>query len=99
MASRTVVINVVSKTGGAKAGIGGLNKQMKSLDGASGDFQFAAAAACFGMLLRDSEHKGESTYDLVLELARSGKGDDPHGYRGEFVKLVELAKSIRGRRR
>jgi Ca-activated chloride channel family protein len=71
----------------------------KSLDGASGDFQFAAAAACFGMLLRDSEHKGESTYDLVLELARSGRGEDPHGYRGEFVKLVELAESIRGRRR
>ena len=71
----------------------------KSLVGASGDFRFAAAAACFGMLLRDSEHKGESTCDLVLELARSGKGDDPHGYRGEFVKLVELAKSFRKRSR
>jgi Ca-activated chloride channel family protein len=66
----------------------------ESLEGASGDFRFAAAVACFGMLLRDSEHKAASTCDLVLELARSGKGDDPHGYRGEFVKLVELAKSL-----
>ena len=71
----------------------------KSLDGAAGDFRFAAAVACFGMLLRNSEHQAESTYDLVLELARSGKGDDPHGYRREFVQLVELAKSIQGRRR
>jgi Ca-activated chloride channel homolog len=71
----------------------------KSLDGASGDFQFAAAVACFGMLLRNSEHRGQSTYDLVLELARFGKGDDPHGYRAEFLRLVEVAKSIQGRRR
>jgi Ca-activated chloride channel family protein len=71
----------------------------ESADSPSGDFRFAAAVACFGMLLRDSEHKGEGSYDLVLELARSGKGNDPHGYRGEFVKLVELAKSIGKRRR
>lgn len=69
-----------------------------SLDGASGDFRFAAAVACFGMLLRNSEHRGEGSYDLVVELAESGKGDDPHGYRAEFVKLVELAKAIQGRR-
>ncbi|NLS92360.1 MAG: VWA domain-containing protein [Planctomycetaceae bacterium] len=69
-----------------------------SLEGASGDFRFAAAVAGFGMLLRNSEHRGEGTYDLVVELAQSGKGDDPHGYRAEFVKLVELAKAFQGRR-
>ncbi|MHB8902546.1 MAG: YfbK domain-containing protein [Thermoguttaceae bacterium] len=70
-----------------------------SLDGATGDFRFAAAVACFGMLLRNSEHQGESSHTLDLELAQSGKGNDPHGYRSEFIKLVELAQSLQGRRR
>ena len=34
---------------------------------ASDDLQFAAAVAGFGMLLRDSPHKGNLTYDAVLE--------------------------------
>ncbi len=66
----------------------------QSLDSATDDFRFAAAVASFGMLLRNSEHRGESTCDLVLELARSGKGNDPHGYRAEFIQLVELAQSL-----
>jgi len=63
---------------------------------ASPDFQFAAAVACYGMLLRQSEHRGQSTFDLALELANAGKGDDPSGYRAEFVQLVKLAKSLSG---
>ena len=69
-----------------------------SLDGATGDFHFAAAVACFGMLLRSSEHRGDGTYELVLETAQSGKGDDPRGYRAEFVRMVELARALQGRR-
>ncbi len=68
----------------------------KTLEDASADFQFAAAVACFGMLLRDSEHKGESTFDLALKLGRAGKGQDPSGYRAEFLKLVELARALGG---
>ena len=45
------------------------------------DFQFAAAVASFGMLLRNSEYKGNPTYDAVLEIAQSALGEDPHGYR------------------
>jgi Ca-activated chloride channel family protein len=56
--------------------------------------RFAAAVAGFGMLLRDSPHKGSLSYDMVLELARSGRGSDPEGYRSEFVRLVELAKVL-----
>jgi Ca-activated chloride channel family protein len=69
----------------------------KSLEEASADFRFAVAVAGFGMLLRDSEHKGDTTFDLVLDLAQSGKGDDPSGYRGEFIQLVKLAQAIGGR--
>ena len=62
---------------------------------ATDDFQFAAAVASFGMLLRDSEHKGSSTFDAVLETAQSALGEDPHGYRGEFLELVRTAKELK----
>ncbi|MDY0168598.1 MAG: VWA domain-containing protein [Thermoguttaceae bacterium] len=68
----------------------------KSLAEASGDFQFAAAVAGLGMLLRDSEHKGTASYDLVLELAAAGLGSDAGGYRAEFLQLAGIAKSLRG---
>jgi len=66
----------------------------ETLGSASGEFKFAAAVAAFGMLLRDSPHKGNATFDSVLELARSGKGSDPWGYRGEFLHLVHKAKEL-----
>lgn len=61
------------------------------------DVQFAGAVAAFGMLLRDSEHKGEATYEQVLALARAGKGQDPEGYRAEFLRLVETASLMQQR--
>jgi Ca-activated chloride channel family protein len=61
---------------------------------ASPDFQFAAAVASFGMLLRDSEHQGDATYDAVLEIATAAKGPDAHGYRAEFLDIVRRAKAL-----
>ncbi|MCB0675653.1 MAG: DUF3520 domain-containing protein, partial [Saprospiraceae bacterium] len=58
------------------------------------NFRFAAAVASFGMLLRNSSFKGDSSFDEVLTLARGAKGSDPHGYRREFIELVELAQSL-----
>jgi Ca-activated chloride channel homolog len=55
---------------------------------------FAAAAAEFGMLLQDSAFKGEATYQQALDLARRHRGADPHGYRAEFIRLVELTKTL-----
>ncbi len=59
------------------------------------DLKFAAAVASFGMLLRESPHRGESTYDTVLQIAEQAKGDDPFGFRAEFCELVRVAKSLR----
>jgi Ca-activated chloride channel family protein len=59
-----------------------------------GEFQFAAAVAAFGMLLRKSDFAGEAGMDMVIELARQGKGDDPDGYRAEFIKLAKTAKEL-----
>jgi Ca-activated chloride channel family protein len=55
---------------------------------------FASAVAEFGMLLRQSEHKGHATWTTAQELARRYRGEDPDGYRAEFVRLVELAAAL-----
>jgi Ca-activated chloride channel homolog len=54
----------------------------------STDLAFASAVAGFGMLLRDSEHRGTLTAHDVLRLAAAGIGEDPGGYRHGFVELV-----------
>ena len=61
----------------------------------SADLRFAAAVAGFGMLLRDSEHAGTLTLDDVVSLAEAGRGDDPRGYRGEFIRLVEVSRDLK----
>ena len=60
----------------------------------SPDFKFAASVASFGMLLRNSPHKGTATFDAVLELATEGLSFDPKGRRAEFVNLVRAAKQL-----
>ncbi len=57
----------------------------------SGDMQFATAVASFGMLLRDSKHKGQANYAAVMEIAAASRGEDRHGLRGEFLELVKAA--------
>ena len=61
---------------------------------ASEDFKFAASVAAFGMILRNSPHKGSASFDSVLELAEEGVGSDRSGYRQEFLKLVEQASQL-----
>jgi Ca-activated chloride channel family protein len=68
----------------------------QTFSAASDDFQFAAAVAGFGLLLRDSQYKGNLTYDAVAELAQGGLGEVKHGYRAEFVDIVRQAESVSG---
>lgn len=56
---------------------------------ASVDLNFQMAVAMFGQLLRNSDFKGDATYQKVLELARKGLDEDKYGYRREFIRLVE----------
>ncbi|MCE9581921.1 MAG: VWA domain-containing protein [Planctomycetes bacterium] len=58
------------------------------------EFDFAASVAAFGMLLRNSPHKGQANWDLVLELAKGGAMNDPGEYRAEFVELVKEARQM-----
>ena len=60
----------------------------KSFAQAGSDFQFGASVAAFGMRLRGSEHKGNTTDRRVRDWARAGLAHDPNGDRAEFLRLV-----------
>jgi hypothetical protein len=62
---------------------------------ARGDSKFAAAVAEFGMILRDSEYKGNGSLQQVLEWAQQGKGADVNGYRADFIELVRKAQTLK----
>jgi Ca-activated chloride channel family protein len=57
----------------------------------SEDMSFAAAVAEFGMLLRESNYKGNSTRDSILSLVSDCNIADDE-YKTEFVQLVKAAK-------
>jgi Ca-activated chloride channel family protein len=61
---------------------------------ASEDLRLAAAAAGFGMLLRNSSHMGNLTYPALLELAEPLLAHDPQGYRHEFVEMIKKAHEL-----
>ena len=62
---------------------------------ASADLRFAGAVAAFGMVLRNSEFKGEATLPLVAKIAAGALGPDRGGYRAEFLDLVRKAETLR----
>ncbi|MFO7879533.1 MAG: von Willebrand factor type A domain-containing protein [Bacteroidales bacterium] len=64
-------------------------------DSNSENFNLAASIAMFGMLMRDSEFIGEGDYEQSLELARNAKGRDTHGYRQEYIGLIENAALLK----
>lgn len=59
------------------------------------DLKFAAAVAEFGMILRDSEYKGNGSLQQVIEWAQQGRGADVNGYRADFIELVRKAQTLK----
>jgi Ca-activated chloride channel family protein len=57
------------------------------------DARFATSVAAFGEILRGGKHTGQFGYDDVLRIASAARGDDPYGYRSEFLQLVRAAKT------
>jgi Ca-activated chloride channel family protein len=75
-----------------------MRKQIQTeLAQTSDRFRFSAAVAAFGQQLRGADYLRTYQYDDIRKLAQSARGKDPFGYRGEFLKLVNLADSLSGR--
>jgi Ca-activated chloride channel family protein len=66
----------------------------REFEKAEGEFQFAAAVAAWGMLLRDSPHKGSATFEQVVGWAEKGLADDVNGHRAEFIQLVRRSAEL-----
>lgn len=61
----------------------------------SENLTLAAAAASFGMVLRNSSYKGNATLSSTLTLAQSAAKNDPSGYRAELCRLIKMAQSVK----
>jgi len=68
--------------------------ERRPFDAASSDFRFAAAAASFAMLLRESPYRGATSYRQVHGWADGAKGPDEQGHRREFMRLVQKAENL-----
>ncbi len=72
--------------------------EVKEISQTSENFRFSAAVAEFGMVLRNSEFKANSSMDHLLALAQGARGTDEEGYRGEFIKLAKTARELKDMR-
>jgi Ca-activated chloride channel family protein len=64
------------------------------LDRTSDNYRFAAAVAGFGQILRGGEYTGDFDLNAVAALASGARGNDEHGYRGEFLGMVRTADAL-----
>lgn len=67
--------------------------EVRDASGIPQDTRFATAVAAFGQILRGGQYTGAYSYDDVIALAQGAKGEDPFGYRAEFINLVRIAKT------
>ncbi len=59
------------------------------------DYRWVAAMSAFGMLLRESPHKGNLTWKQVASLAEGSKGTDAEGYRTQALEMITLATKLK----
>ena len=60
----------------------------------SNNFAWASTVAEFGLLLRNSEFKGNANYEQLIEQAKNAKAEDDEGYRAEFIRLLKIAEAL-----
>ncbi|KEJ10839.1 hypothetical protein AC79_2453 [Escherichia coli 8-415-05_S4_C1] len=56
--------------------------------------RFRAAVAAYGQKLRGSEYLNNTSWQQIKQWAQKAKGEDPQGYRAEFIRLIGLAKDL-----
>jgi Ca-activated chloride channel family protein len=68
----------------------------KMVDDASPDVRFSVAVAAFAQKLKGASQVADYNWSAIEALGLAAKGDDRYGYRAEFLKMVALAKSLKG---
>lgn len=72
------------------------SEEKASVDAAAQDVRFSVAVAAFAQKLKGEAQVSDYGWDAIAALGLAAKGDDRFGYRAEFLKMVELAKSLKG---
>lgn len=72
------------------------SEEKASIDGAAQDVRFSVAVAAFAQKLKGEAQVSDFGWDAIEALGLAAKGDDRFGYRAEFLKMVALAKSLKG---
>lgn len=67
---------------------------VSSFDKAGVETRFIAAVAAYGQKLRNNPELSQTTYQQIVNWANEAKGNDPQGYRSEFVKLVRKTAAV-----
>jgi Ca-activated chloride channel family protein len=67
---------------------------LAGIDNTDDEFRFATAVAGFGQLLRGNTHLGTWRYEDAHALAASAVAADLYGYRREFIRLIDVAKTL-----
>ncbi|MGQ7843494.1 vWA domain-containing protein [Granulosicoccus sp. 3-233] len=67
---------------------------LQNLQANSDNFRFSASVAAFGQLLRGDDRLADYDYQDARRLAANAMGDDPFGYRAEYLRLLDLAGSL-----
>ena len=68
---------------------------VRELASTDADFRFATAIAGFGQLLRGGRYTGQWQVADARALAAGAVGEDRFGYRGEALRLMDLAGALR----
>ncbi|KGF70386.1 von Willebrand factor type A [Hoeflea sp. BAL378] len=72
----------------------GQTAEVGSFADAPEDVRFSVGVAAFGQKLRDADQLGDFGFDAIERIALEARGDDPFGYRAEFLQLVRLAEGL-----
>ena len=65
-----------------------------SFERAGTETRFLTAVAAFGQKLRNNPELSQTSYEQIADWANHAKGNDPHGYRSEFVALVRKTAAL-----
>ena len=65
-----------------------------AFENASENMKFGAAIVGFGLMMKESEYKGDANWSAISDWGNSALGADEFGFRKELMELVENAQSI-----
>jgi Ca-activated chloride channel family protein len=71
-----------------------MKNETTAFEKAPENLRWAASVASFGMLLRDSQYKGNAQYAEVKKWAKAARREDEEGYRAEFIKMLNTASTL-----